>query len=291
MRRFRAKRHSARGIEMPGPSSREVIAPSLEGPNRTAIEPFVPQLPDRGDPTPGRDQSGSASGKPNIRTSAGSWNLITRATGGGGGQHHGAVGSESAVRVPVVYDGGGLAVGGGRDHSPVARRAQHVRLERADAHRPAGLPFAEWRRLQGRVRAQHLFQQANIGALEGRDVAVEQRTRPRVGRFESSSGSGSNSSSRARARCRPLLTAALVVSRISAVSTAENASTSRRMRIARWRAGMCCKLAISASRSDSRLITAVAGSSPGGAIHTSGNGSSHETSPGAAGLGGRSGPS
>lgn len=62
----------------------------------------------------------------------------------------------------------------------------------------------------------------------------------------------------------PLLTAAVVVSRISAVWAAENVSTSRRMRIARWRAGRCCRLAISASRSDSRLITAAAGSSAGG---------------------------
>ena len=54
-----------------------------------------------------------------------------------------------------------------------------------------------------------------------------------------SSGSGSSSFSRARARCRPLLTAAVLVPRISAVSGAENASTSRRMRIARWRAGRC----------------------------------------------------
>jgi hypothetical protein len=29
-----------------------------------------------------------------------------------------------------------------------------------------------------------LFQQAGVGALEGCDVAVEQRTRPLVGRFE-----------------------------------------------------------------------------------------------------------
>jgi hypothetical protein len=46
------------------------------------------------------------------------------------------------------------------------------------------LPFAEWRRLQRGVRAQHLFEQAGVGALEGCDVAVEQRTRPLVGRFE-----------------------------------------------------------------------------------------------------------
>jgi hypothetical protein len=38
--------------------------------------------------------------------------------------------------------------------------------------------------LQRGVRAQHLFQQPGVGALEGRDVAVEQRTRPLVGRFE-----------------------------------------------------------------------------------------------------------
>ena len=53
---------------------------------------------------------------------------------------------------------------------------------------------------------------------------------------------------------------------MSAVSAAENASTSRRMRIARWRAGRCCRLATSASRSDSRATTAAAGSSAGGAI-------------------------
>ena len=48
---------------------------------------------------------------------------------------------------------------------------------------------------------------------------------------------------------------------------------------------------MSASRSDSRATTTAAGSSAGGAIHASGNGSSHETSPGATGLGGRSGSS
>jgi hypothetical protein len=48
---------------------------------------------------------------------------------------------------------------------------------------------------------------------------------------------------------------------------------------------------MSASRSDSRATTTAAGSSSGGAIHASGNGSSHETSPGAAEPGTRSGSS
>jgi hypothetical protein len=48
---------------------------------------------------------------------------------------------------------------------------------------------------------------------------------------------------------------------------------------------------MSASRSDSRSTATAAGSPAGGAIHASGSGSSHKTSPGATGLGGRSGPS
>jgi hypothetical protein len=47
---------------------------------------------------------------------------------------------------------------------------------------------------------------------------------------------------------------------------------------------------MSASRTDSRATTTAAGSSAGGAIHASGIGSSHETSPGATELGARSGP-
>ena len=63
------------------------------------------------------------------------------------------------------------------------------------------------------------------------------------------------------------------------------------MRIARWRAGRCCRPATSASRTDSRATTTAAGSSAGGAIQASGSGSSHETSSGGTGPGGRSVPS
>ena len=51
----------------------------------------------------------------------------------------------------------------------------------------------------------------------------------------------------------------------------------RKMKIARWRAGKYWRLAISANRSDSRAITAAAGS-PATAIHESGSGSIQETS-------------
>jgi hypothetical protein len=84
----------------------------------------------------------------------------------------------------VVHGGGGLAVGRGGDHPPVARGAQHVRVEEVDAVHPAGPPLAERRRLQGGVRAQHVFQQAGVGELEGRDVAVEECARPLVGGVE-----------------------------------------------------------------------------------------------------------
>ena len=77
-----------------------------------------------------------------------------------------SLGPELAVRVPVVHDDGGLTVGNGRDHPPVARRAQDVRIEHVDAPRPARMPFAEWSRFQCGVRAQYLFQQAEIGVPE-----------------------------------------------------------------------------------------------------------------------------
>lgn len=49
------------------------------------------------------------------------------------------------------------------------------RTDRQDAPNPARLPFAEWRRLERGVRAQHLFQQAGVGVGVG-DPGLEPGT-------------------------------------------------------------------------------------------------------------------
>jgi hypothetical protein len=49
---FRAKRHCPADVGMPGPASMELIAPLVEGPDKTMIESLVSQLPDRGDTRP-----------------------------------------------------------------------------------------------------------------------------------------------------------------------------------------------------------------------------------------------
>ena len=81
---------------------------------------------------------------------------------------------------PALEGAAGTAAG------RAAQRAQHVLRQHVKAPRPAVLPVAERRRLEGGVGAQHLFEQAGVGVLEGRDVPVEQGAGPPVGRWEQS---------------------------------------------------------------------------------------------------------
>ena len=96
-----------------------------------------------------------------------------------------------------------------------------------------------------------------------------------------SSSTGRASASWARARRSVLSTAADVVFSISATSAVRNASTSRRVSTARWRAGRCWSAAMKASRTPARPATIAAGSAPPNSA--SGAGWSHGTdgSPGA----------
>jgi hypothetical protein len=72
----------------------------------------------------------------------------------------------------------------------------------------------------------------------------------------------SASSTVLRARWSALLTDAAVVSSDCATSRAANASTSRRISTARWRAGRCCSAAMNASSTLSRC-SAIALREPG----------------------------
>ena len=134
-------------------------------------------------------QAGSASGKPNSCTSAGWWwNATTRET---------PVAVVASTTAPfarstpsgaqVVHDGRGLAVGGGREHPPVARGAQHVQVgvEHVDAHRPVCLPVAEWRRLQVACRLRNTF--SSRAASDRSKAAMYPSSSARaqlIGRFE-----------------------------------------------------------------------------------------------------------
>ena len=93
-----------------------------------------------------------------------------------------------------------------------------------------------------------------------------------------SSSAGSARASWARARRSPLLTAVVVVPSSPATSAAGHPSTSRRISMARCRAGRYCCAATSASRIPARAATALAGSSPAPASSASGTGCSHGTS-------------
>ena len=73
----------------------------------------------------------------------------------------------------------------------------------------------------------------------------------------------------ARARCSELLTAATLVPSSSAASAACQRSTSQRIRLARCRAGRCCRAATKASRMLSRTSATSAGSASGGSTRSS----------------------
>ena len=82
-------------------------------------------------------------------------------------------------------------------------------------------------------------------------------------------GAGARSPSVARARWSALLTEATLVSSASAVSWAENSSTSRRISTARWRAGRIWISARKPSSIVSRATTTASGSSARGATSSS----------------------
>ena len=79
---------------------------------------------------------------------------------------------------PVLITGvghrGGLPVGAGGQHAPVAGRAQDMVAQKGHTGRPAAEPAAERRGLQGGIAAQQPLQGRAIGVLEGRDVLIEQ---------------------------------------------------------------------------------------------------------------------
>ena len=79
----------------------------------------------------------------------------------------------------------------------------------------------------------------------------------------------------ARARCSALFTAATLVPRSSATSSACQRNTSRRMRTARCFAGRCCSAATKARRTDSLAIAASTGSLVADTTRESGIGSIH----------------
>ena len=139
-------------------------------------------------------------------------------------------------------------------HQPRALAADARR--RASSSRMSSWPLQPQlvrRHRQRGVLVQQRGQRVHVVALEGVDVAREQRLLLVVQRLGRGVGVAvSRSASVARARCSALLTEATVVSSSSATSLAFQRSTSRRISTARCRGGRCCSAATNASRIDSR---------------------------------------
>jgi len=95
-------------------------------------------------------------------------------------EHLHAVGRVAVVRA-LVHDDGGLAVGPGRPHPPLARHPQHARGQEPDHRVASGEPGRGRRHLHLDVDPQQLDKRTGVGAGEGLDVGVEQEALGRLG--------------------------------------------------------------------------------------------------------------
>ena len=93
---------------------------------------------------------------------------------------------------------------------------------------------------------------ARSHALTNASTSSRRPSSPSASSSAACETSGIRSSTVARARWSALLTDAVVVSSIEAVSAAEKPSTSRRISTARWVPGRCCSAATNASSTLSR---------------------------------------
>ena len=100
---------------------------------------------------------------------------------GGGGEHHDPERPVDAVGSPLVGRRGGLPVGRGGHHPPLARRAEPG--HRGGDGLAAREPDRRRRQLQRGVPAQQPLQGRRVGVLERGDVRLEQGAGGRLGRL------------------------------------------------------------------------------------------------------------